>query len=54
MNGIDFIYTVDNQFLQVNVHYKKTVNVERDVTDIIQTAEIRNEPVIPFIGAFFF
>jgi hypothetical protein len=55
VNGIDFVYTVDNQLLKVNVHYKKkTVNMEQDVASIIRTADIRNEPIVPYIGAFFF
>jgi hypothetical protein len=27
--------------------------MEQDVTTIIRTADIRNEPVFPYIGAFF-
>jgi hypothetical protein len=51
VNGIDFKYTMDNQFTGY-LYSKKTVNMEQDVKDIIWPVEIQNKPVVPLLKHF--
>lgn len=54
-NGIDFIYTVDNQSLQCNIRFSKLVVVtEAIVFDRIRTATVHSQTIVPYIGAMFF
>jgi hypothetical protein len=53
-NGIDFIYTVDSQFLQCNVRYTKlTVTTEAIAVNRIAIATIHVQQIIPYVGAMF-
>jgi hypothetical protein len=54
-NGIDFIYTVEQESLQCNVHYRKLIVTSSNiVVDCISVGAVYVQQVVPYVGAMFF
>lgn len=54
-DGIDLLYTVQNQSLQCNIWYSKVIVINEDtVRDRIALGSVHARQIIPYIGAMFF